>query len=199
MVLSLSDEALLAGLATGDSSSATAFVRRFQARVFGLALTMVGDRAVAEEISQEAFTRAWRHAGAYDARRGRVATWLLSITRNLAIDHLRAKRTEPFDPDSIRDAEGALWVTAERTGGGGGLAATAELRETLGVLPADQRRALLLASLFGYTAREIGKIESIPLGTAKTRIRAAMRKLAVAEEADEPPRRGDDESQGGMR
>ncbi len=201
MVLSLSDEALLAGLATGDSSSATAFVRRFQARVFGLALTMVGDRAVAEEISQEAFTRAWRHAGAYDARRGRVATWLLSITRNLAIDHLRAKRTEPFDPDSIRDGEDALWVTAERTGGGGGPAVTAELREALGGLPVDQRRALLLASLFGYTAREIGKIESIPLGTAKTRIRSAMRKLAAAEEADQPPRRGDDESesQGGIQ
>ncbi|MQA75921.1 MAG: RNA polymerase sigma factor, partial [Solirubrobacterales bacterium] len=104
---SLTDEALVAGLATGDSGAATAFVRRFQARVFGLAVTMVGDRAVAEEIAQEAFTRAWRHAAAYDARRGRVATWLLSITRNLAIDHLRAKRTEPLDPDSIGDAERA--------------------------------------------------------------------------------------------
>src|SRR5215204_4507298 len=117
---SASDEALLAGLAAGDSAAATAFVRRFQARVFGLAVTMVGDRAVAEEIAQEAFTRAWRHAGAYDARRGRVATWLLSITRNLAIDHLRAKRTEPLDPEAIRDADRALWVTdpgsAERGG-----------------------------------------------------------------------------------
>ena len=68
---SLSDEALVAGLAAGDQGAATAFVRRFQARVFGLAVTMVGDRAVAEEIAQEAFTRAWRHAGAYDARPGR--------------------------------------------------------------------------------------------------------------------------------
>src|SRR6185369_16392138 len=90
-----SDEALVAGLAAGDAAAATAFVRRFQARVFGLAVSMIGDAAVAEEVAQEAFTRAWRHAGNYDARRGRVATWLLSITRNLAIDHLRAKRTEP--------------------------------------------------------------------------------------------------------
>ena len=105
VIRSPSDEALVAGLAAGDAGAATAFVRRFQARVFGLAVTMVGDPAVAEEIAQEAFTRAWRHAGAYDARRGRVATWLLSITRNLAIDHLRAKRTEPLDPEAIGDAE----------------------------------------------------------------------------------------------
>src|SRR3954449_5356100 len=139
---SLSDEALIAGLAAGDRGAATAFVRRFQARVFGLAVTMVGDAAVAEELAQEAFTRAWRHAGAYDARKGRVATWLLSITRNLAIDHLRAKRTEPLDPSTMDDAERAMWSasrppdTAERE--------TAELRESLAELPTDQRRALLL-------------------------------------------------------
>ncbi len=177
---SLSDEALVAGLAAGDAGAATAFVRRFQARVFGLALTMVGDRAVAEEIAQEAFTRAWRHAGAYDARRGRVATWLLSITRNLAIDHLRAKRAVPLDPETIEGAERALWATASSTGHAE--PGTAELRDSLAELPADQRRALLLAALFGFTAREIGEIESIPLGTAKTRIRAATRKLTAAEE-----------------
>ncbi len=178
---SLSDEALIAGLAAGDPSAATAFVRRYQARVFGLAVTMVGNAAVAEEISQEAFTRAWRHAGAYDARRGRVATWLLSITRNLAIDHLRAKRTEPLDPASIRDAERALWATAAGPAEDPERGAN-ELRDSLAELPTDQRRALLLAALFGFTAREIGEIERIPLGTAKTRIRTATRKLAAAEE-----------------
>ncbi len=185
----LSDEALVAGLAAGDSSAATAFVRRFQARVFGLAVGMIGDAAVAEEIAQEAFLRAWRHAAAYDARRGRVVTWLLSITRNLAIDHLRTRRTEPLDPDSIRDAEGALWTNAARAGGEGSEIETAELREALGELPAEQRRALLLAALFGYTAREVGAIEEIPLGTAKTRIRVAMQKLGAATDA----------GQGGMR
>lgn len=174
---SVSDEALVAGLAAGDAGAATAFVRRFQARVFGLAVTMVGDSAVAEEIAQEAFTRAWRHAVAYDARRGRVITWLLSITRNLAIDHLRAKRTEPLDPDSIAIAERAMWTTASA----GPDAGLGELRESLSAVPADQRRALLLATLFGYTAHEIGSIEQIPLGTAKTRIRAAFQKLTAAE------------------
>lgn len=190
---SLSDEALVAGLAAGDQGAATAFVRRFQARVFGLAVTMVGDRAVAEEIAQEAFTRAWRHAAAYDARRGRVATWLLSITRNLSIDHLRAKRTEPLDPDVIGDAEQALWVTAARSAAEQG-GETDELRAALAELPAEQRRALLLAALFGYTAREIGAIEQIPLGTAKTRIRAAMQKVGSSTAG-----RDDERRQGGMR
>jgi RNA polymerase sigma-70 factor (ECF subfamily) len=181
VIWSPSDEALVAGLAAGDSSAATAFVRRFQARVFGLALTMVGDRAAAEEIAQEAFTRAWRHAGAFDARRGRVATWLLAITRNLAIDHLRARRTEPLDPAVLGEVERALWArgpAAPDAPGGG----TAELRETLSTLPGDQRRALLLAALFGFTAREIGEIERVPLGTAKTRIRTATLKLSEAGE-----------------
>ena len=102
----------MAGFAAGDSDAATAFVRRHQARVFGLAVTMVGDPAVAEEIAQEAFTRAWRHAESYDTRRGKVSTWLLTITRNLAIDHLRAHRTEPLDPGAIQHAEEALWISA---------------------------------------------------------------------------------------
>jgi RNA polymerase sigma-70 factor (ECF subfamily) len=177
IVWSVSDEALVAGLATGDAGAATAFVRRFQARVFGLAVTMVGDAAVAEEIAQETFTRAWRHASAYDARRGRVATWLLSIARNLAIDHLRARRPQPLDPDTIRDAERAMWTTGARGETSSVAADTVELREALSALPDEQRRALLLAALFGYTAREIGAIEEIPLGTAKTRIRSAMLKL----------------------
>ena len=182
----------MAGLAAGDAAAATAFVRRFQARVYGLAVSMIGNSAVAEEIAQEAFTRAWRHAGNYDARRGRVATWLLSITRNLAIDHLRAKRTEPLDPDSIRDAERAMWATSAPEPGEGDIG-TSELRESLGELPADQRRALLLAALFGFTAREIGEIEEIPVGTAKTRIRTATQKLVAAGSA------GDDRSEEGGR
>ena len=178
-----SDEALVAGLAAGDATLATAFVRRFQARVYGLAATMVGDRAVAEELSQEAFARAWRHAATYDPRRARVSTWLLSITRNLAIDHLRAKRTEPLDPSTLSEAETALWTSSARSAASADEAG--ELREALADLPGDQRRAVLLAAMFGYTAREIGEIEQIPLGTAKTRVRAALRKLAAGREASE--------------
>jgi RNA polymerase sigma factor (sigma-70 family) len=187
----LSDEALVAGFAAGDRDAATAFVRRYQARVFGLARTMVGDPAVAEEIAQEAFTRAWRHADSYDARRGRVVTWLLTITRNLAIDHLRAHRTEPLDPVAVQHAERTMW-TAASPAPGGSAGDVSELREALEELPEAQRRALLLAALFGYTAREIGAIEDIPLGTAKTRIRTAMQRLAAEGSASRGPGTGEE-------
>src|SRR5439155_13279367 len=96
-----SDEALLAGMATGDPEAIAAFVRRFQRRVFGLAMAIVGDQGTAEDVAQETFARAWRHAQAFDARRGAVAAWLLAIARNLAIDAIRVRRAEPTDPDEI--------------------------------------------------------------------------------------------------
>jgi RNA polymerase sigma-70 factor (ECF subfamily) len=97
----LSDEALLAGLTFGDGKAALAFVQRFQSRVFGLALSILRDPALAEDIAQEAFLRAWRHGASYDPRRGTVAAWLLRITRNLAIDALRLRRAEVMDPDVL--------------------------------------------------------------------------------------------------
>jgi RNA polymerase sigma factor (sigma-70 family) len=183
MVWTASDEALLAGLASGDSEAATAFVRRFQGRVYGLAYTLVGNAASAEEISQEALMRAWRHASAYDHRRGRVATWLLAITRNLAIDHLRLKRGEPIDPGTIDAREPLLMRAPDDPGPIRD--EVADLRDALAELPAEQRRPLLMASLWGYTANEISEIEGTPLGTTKTRIRAAMIKLRGASEVND--------------
>ena len=75
----LSDESLLAGFASGDEDASAAFVRRFQSRVYGLALTMLRDRELADDAAQEAFARAWRYAPSYDVRRGAVPTWLLAI------------------------------------------------------------------------------------------------------------------------
>jgi RNA polymerase sigma factor (sigma-70 family) len=170
-----SDEALVAAVAAGDSVAATAFVRRFQARVFGLARSIVGDPSMAEEIAQEAFLRVWRHAEAYDHRRARVDTWLLSITRNLAIDQLRIRRATAVDPAELDRMDVILLRPSE---GGEELGdELAALREALGALPADQRRALVMAALYGYTASEISEIEGTPLGTTKSRIRAALQKL----------------------
>ena len=168
----LSDEALLAGLASGDPDDAAAFVRRFQSRVYGLALTMLHDPALADDVAQEAFVRAWKHAATYDARRGRVSSWLLTITRNLAIDRARIRPVAPTDPDVIAsqlDLAGhdALPDIPERD----------RLRRAVAALPEDQKRTLVLAVYGGRTAREISEIDGVPLGTVKTRIRAAMTKL----------------------
>jgi RNA polymerase sigma factor (sigma-70 family) len=172
-----SDEALLAGYATGDPRTAAAFVRRFQGRVYGLALTIVRQPALAEEVAQETFTRVYRHAGNYDARKGRVSTWLLSIARNLAIDVTRMKRLDPVDPEVI---EAELTMTSQTPGADeAGLQPDErdQLREAIGDLPDDQRRAIVLAAYMGRTAREISDLDDVPLGTVKTRIRTAMLKL----------------------
>jgi RNA polymerase sigma factor (sigma-70 family) len=172
-----SDEALLAGFATGDPRNAAAFVRRFQSRVYGLALTIVRQPAIAEEVAQETFARVYRHAGNYDARKGRVSTWLLSIARNLAIDVTRVRRLDPVDPYVIA-AEVSIG-SQSRAGGEEGLEPDerAELRAAIAELPADQRRALVQAAYMGRTAREISALDDVPLGTVKTRIRTAMLKL----------------------
>jgi RNA polymerase sigma-70 factor (ECF subfamily) len=168
----LSDEALLAGLASGNPDDAAAFVRRFQSRVYGLALTMLHDPALADDVAQEAFVRAWRHAATYDVRRGRVSSWLLTITRNLAIDRARVRPVAPTDPDVIASQldladHDALPDIPERD----------RLRRAVAALPEEQKRALVLAVYGGRTAREISDLDHVPLGTVKTRIRTAMMRL----------------------
>jgi RNA polymerase sigma-70 factor (ECF subfamily) len=175
----VSDDALLAGLAAGDTDAASAFVARFQRRVFGLALTITHDPKVAEDVAQEAFLRVWRHGNAYDPRRGGVATWVLTITRNLAIDAMRVRRPIAIDPEALLalpipagDANPLDAAVAADDAG--------RLRHALVDLPAEQRRAIVLAGLLGFSAREVAEREGIPLGTAKTRIRSAMLRLRAA-------------------
>jgi RNA polymerase sigma factor (sigma-70 family) len=174
----LSDEALLSGLAAGDADAAMTFVRRFQARVYGLVLTIVRDEGTAEDVAQETFVRAWRHARTYDPRRGRVATWLLAIARNLAIDVVRVKKVEPLDPELVANKLQQARVAGGSADEGLPPDERERVRAAIAELQPEQRRALFLAAYLGRTAREIGELEGVPLGTAKTRIRAAMFKLA---------------------
>jgi RNA polymerase sigma-70 factor (ECF subfamily) len=172
----LSDEALLAGLASGDASAGRAFVGRYQAKVYGVAIGLLKDRSAAEDIAQEAFVRAWRHAAAYDARRGSVTAWLLRITRNLAIDALRLRHPDFLDPGLLA----GLDVPAEGSSVEDAVVlseASARVRVALQQIPLEQRRALMLAAFYGHTAEEISASEQIPLGTAKTRIRMGLGKV----------------------
>jgi RNA polymerase sigma-70 factor (ECF subfamily) len=141
-------------------------------------MTIVGDTSTAEEVAQESLLRAWQHAGAYDPTRGRVLTWLLTITRNVALDVLRMRQQVPMDPSTIT----GLMTRGEQDPEERGLVAheSQRLRMVLTELPEEQRRAVLLAAFYGRTAREVGDIEGIPLGTAKTRIRTGMLKLRDA-------------------
>ena len=168
----LSDESLLAGLGTGDPDASAAFVRRFQHRVFGLTLSILRDRGAAEEAAQETFVRAWRHAGAFDPRRGAVAGWLLTIARNVSINMLPTRRVDPIDPDLLSEMGGS-----DEEGPEDQVTHSELVRQALGRVPQEQRRALVLAAFYGFTAKEMSELDKVPLGTVKTRIRSAMMKL----------------------
>ena len=182
-----SDEALLAGIAIGDPAAAGTFVRRHQGRVYGLAVTILHDRAAAEDVAQEAFVRVWRHAGSFDARRGDVVPWLLTITRNAAIDRLRREgrqatlasweQSDEADP-RLSDADSfvagqANWVNGQ------------VLRRLLQNLPPEQRQLIELAFYDGYTHSELAELLQLPLGTVKTRLRMGMQKLRTLWEESE--------------
>ncbi|HEV3227357.1 MAG TPA: RNA polymerase sigma factor [Acidimicrobiales bacterium] len=170
-----SDEALVAGLALQDREAALVFVRRFQRRVYGCALAIVRDPGRAEDVAQEAFVRAWRHASVYDARRAGVATWLLTITRNLAIDAVRVEQVRPAEPVAMIDL--MIDPAPEPSDVAVRSADVQRVVVALRQLPEEQRRCVLLASMHGRTAQEISHIENIPLGTAKTRLRTGLLKL----------------------
>jgi RNA polymerase sigma-70 factor (ECF subfamily) len=101
---------------------------------------------------------------------------LLTITRNLAIDSLRVRRADPLDPDDLVALTGSTASPED----GPAVDDLARLRAAVADLPADQQRALVLAAWYGRTAKEIGASEGIPVGTAKTRIRAGMLKLRAS-------------------
>lgn len=174
----LPDETLLAGLGAGDADLAVAFVRRFQRVVYGVALTVTRDPVTAEDVAQQAFESAWRHAQVYDSRRGSVRAWLTTIAHNLAIDVLRARTSAPVDPADLPALLTAVTDTPERLAVARDSAAG--LRRALAQLPGTQARAVAMAGIYGMTARQIAVTEGIPLGTAKTRIRDGMLKLRAA-------------------
>lgn len=171
----MDDEALLAGFGAGEPEVAVAFVRRFQGHVYAVAKAVIGDTAQAEDVAQQAFERAWRNAKRYDPSKSAVRTWMTVITRNLAVDSLRTRRPAPVDPaDLVRllgspDKEPEISTIRSES--------ARILRNAIQALPPEQARALVMAGIYRFTAEEVAAAEGIPLGTAKTRIRAGMRKL----------------------
>jgi len=179
------DAALLAGLALADPAVSAAFVRRFQGAVFGMAISITHDAALAQDVSQEVFVRAWRAAGSYDARRASVLTWILTIARNAAIDVVRARRSEPTDDVALdRLLHDTLATTPDLEESALHRLETERAIRRLHHLAPEQARAVVLAVVGGCTAAEVSRREDIPLGTAKTRIRTGLRRLREDMAAD---------------
>ncbi len=175
----LDDISLLALIARGDANALAELYDRYGRLVYSLALNTVGDRAIAEEVTQDVFTRVWQHASKYDPHRAQVNTWISRIARNRSIDATRRQRARgshahiPWD-DVISDT-----ITADDDPEAETLmrARQQRVRQALQALPEAQRQPLALAYFEGLSHREIAERLDQPLGTVKTRIRLAMQKL----------------------
>src|ERR1700751_4238603 len=171
-------EGLVAGRGAADAELAVAFVRRFQRIAFGVALAVTSDPTTAEDIAQQAFEQAWRHASVYDSRRGSVRAWLTTITQTRGIDFARARSALPMDPDDLPVLLAGMTDSPERVAVANDSAQGG--RQALARLPSPQARAVAMSGIYGMTARQVADTEGIPLGTAKTRIRDGMLKLRAA-------------------
>jgi RNA polymerase sigma-70 factor (ECF subfamily) len=176
------EQQLVEGLLAGDDVAVRAIYARFGRPVYTLGLRLLGTREAAEELTQDVFLTAWRKAARFDATRGRLSTWLMTIAHNLAVDRLR-RETGVTRPTLVLVDE-----VPERAGVDEGavvLERDAALR-ALESLSDAERRLLARAYFRGLTAREIAEADSIPLGTVKTRLRAALIKVRRANEGKEP-------------
>jgi RNA polymerase sigma-70 factor (ECF subfamily) len=171
------DSLLIAAVAGGSEDALRILYDRYGGLVYTVALRMVGDRDIAQEVVQDVFLRCWDRAASFTAERGRVHAWLMAITRNRAIDilrgaqhHARARDRELLPADFARPA-------LTHADHGDAVALQLTVSEALQTLPEGQRRALELALLGELTQREIAQAMEIPLGTVKTRIRDGMARL----------------------
>ena len=166
---------------------------RYSALVFSVSLRVLHDTQLAEDVVQEVFLRIWRQPASFDPERGRFISWLMSVTRNRALDELRriSRRHRSEDEDREDDSPIARLSTTDRLDDPALGAELAEQREAVRAamtrLPPEQRRAIELAYFSGLTQVEIAEITGDPLGTVKTRVRLGMRKLreSLAEFVDE--------------
>ncbi len=166
---------LLQRIQAGDEEALLALHARYVNLVYSVAYQVLEEPMAAEEVTQDTFMRLWEKAASYDENKGEFITWLLTITRRLAIDVLRKrKRRDPGQSTLFIDENPDLWENLLST-------ETSELRRSLlGVLqhlPPEQRDAIGLAYFYGMSHSDIAAYCQVPLGTVKTRIRQGMQKL----------------------
>ena len=180
------DASLIALIAQAQTDALNRLYDRYNRLVFSVALAMVGDYAVAEEVALDVFVQVWQRASTYRPEQAKVRTWLIAITRHHAIDILRMQKSRVeenvvnWDKVSLKNGPPAhgleenVQISLQRK----------HVQEALAELPADQREALVLAYFRGYTQSQIAEALNQPLGTIKTRIRLAMQKLKKILEED---------------
>lgn len=151
--------------------------------LLGVAQSMLSDRDEAEEVVQETFNIVWRRVDLFDRDSGRLVPWLLRITRNRAIDRLRARRRRAIKSDRLRaEIGGEEWVPPSEPNEAAhpGWQVHETVHTALKSLPPDQQQVVRLAFFEGLTHSEIANKLGIPLGTVKTRLRLAFDKLRTS-------------------
>ncbi len=171
----IAEDALLVDRLRSDETGEAmrALYGLYGGELYGFALNALSDRGAAEEIVQEVFLRAWRHAGQYDPARAGVRTWLYQITRHAIIDARRRASVRPalaqHEPAGEAEAGGSL----EQAMLGWQVAAALER------LPPEHRQMIRMAQFRGLTMREIADHTGLPLGTVKSRTWYALRSLRL--------------------
>jgi RNA polymerase sigma-70 factor (ECF subfamily) len=172
------DDLALAGrLAAGDQAALAEAYERYGGLVFGLARRVLGDEAMAEEVTQEVFIHLWEHPEKFDPPRGSMRSWVGLLAHRRSVDRVRVEarrsrteaRVEPAGPAAAAHAEvddelSRVWLAGR-------------VRAALDQLPAEQRDAVVLAYFGGRTYRQVATELDIPEGTAKSRLRLALAKL----------------------
>jgi RNA polymerase sigma factor (sigma-70 family) len=176
----LDDAALVELVSKSDPDALGVLYQRHGSACYRMAVRITANQGLAEDAVQEAFTGLWRDPAAYSRVHGSVRGWLLGLTHHKAVDMVRRETAQQrrqnaqaaqqaLDSPADTDPAAAAWAGIQ----------AAEVRAALAELPEPQRHALALAYFGGYTQREIAQLTGVPLGTVKTRMFAAMRRLQV--------------------
>jgi RNA polymerase sigma factor (sigma-70 family) len=169
----LSDEALVALIGHGEEVALAELYDRYGRVAFGLALRIVRDHALAEDVVQEAFLAVWRSASRFLPERAKASTWILTLVHRRAVDLVRKeerRRAEPLESvtaPTAEDSQETAWLRFERE----------RVQKALRTLPDQQREALELAYYGGFTQSELADRLGQPLGTIKSRMFAGLSRL----------------------
>ncbi len=167
---SYTEEELVALLQTRSEGGFSYLYDHYSNALYGLLLQMTAQPEPAADLLQEVFVKIWNNIEKYDPAIARLYTWMIQITRNTALDYLKSKQhrnslRNQTPTDAVYESEAfAVWPTSDYIG----------LRKVLDELDGDKKTLVELAYYKGYTQEEISRSLGIPLGTVKTRLRAAF-------------------------
>ena len=172
------DEALLVAFANGDVESGRELLDRFAPRLFAHAFRLLGDRADAEDVVQEAMVRLWKQAPDWRQGEAKVSTWIYRVTANLCTDRLRSRGRKPqVDIDAIAEPasqeQSAIEKMSDRE-------RNAALEEALLTLPDRQRQAVVLRHIDGLSNPEIAQIMDIGVEAVESLTARGKRALVAA-------------------